>query len=241
MRFGKAIIGIVAVLMLPTLGNCKPKHGYKKMLHVAVIDTGLDLNDSRLKDKLCKTGHKDFTGEGLVDLNGHGTHIVGLIERYAESANYCLVIYKYFATGSNAKYNAKHEVDAIAEAVKNHVDVVNISSGGPEFIKREYDLIRFHPRTTFVVAAGNKGHDLDRDCNYYPACYLLDNEKIVGNITETGEMVPSSNYGRMLSATEIGDNVLSTAPNGEMKHITGTSQATAIATGKLIKEMLDAK
>jgi len=237
----RLVYPLLVWLLVSTLVYARTHHKPGKTLRIAVIDTGLDLNDPRLSNHLCRTGHKDFTGEGLVDLNGHGTHIAGLIEKYAGEGNYCLVIYKYFATGDKAKYNARHEVDAIAEAVKNHVDVVNISSGGPEFVKREYDLIRFHPRTTFVLAAGNEGHDLDRDCNYYPACYLLGNEKIVGNVTETGAMVTSSNYGNVLSAVEVGDNVLSTAPNGGMTHSTGTSQATAIRTGKLIKEMLDAK
>src|SRR5690606_17888997 len=73
-----------------------------KPIIIAVIDTGIS---DKLKDGkfLCKMGHKDFTGTGLNDVHGHGTHVSGLIHQHAaktadwnKSANYCQVILKYW-------------------------------------------------------------------------------------------------------------------------------------------------
>ena len=233
---------LIGSLLISTLVYARTHHKPVKQLRVAVIDSGLDLNDYRLTDHLCNTGHKDFSGEGLVDLNGHGTTIAGLIEEYAGDGNYCLVIYKYLSSTTSDYYNQKNEVAAIAEAVKNNFKLVNISSGGPGFDEKEYDLIRLHPKTVFVVAAGNNGRNLNRDCYYFPACYLAENEQVIGNLSRDGlTLSPSSNYGRALTASEIGENVPSMLPGDRTGRTSGTSMATAIHMGKLIREMLDAK
>ena len=63
---------------------------HAKPLKVAVIDTGLNLKYSS-SVPLCKSEHKDFTGEGFNDTNGHGTNIVGLIVQNTKATNYCIV------------------------------------------------------------------------------------------------------------------------------------------------------
>jgi hypothetical protein len=58
-----------------------------KPIVVAVIDTGKAVDP---KLKYCKYGHKDITGTGLEDNNGHGTNVASLIAREAKGANYCV-------------------------------------------------------------------------------------------------------------------------------------------------------
>ena len=71
-------------------------------LRIAVIDTGIDLKDTRINSHLCATGHVDFTEEGLQDDIGHGTAIVGLIEQYAKDSNYCIVMIKWYGEKGTA-------------------------------------------------------------------------------------------------------------------------------------------
>jgi hypothetical protein len=99
------------------------------MLRVAVIDTGLDITDTRLSAHLCDNGHIDYTGEGLQDDLGHGTHVTGLIEKYAEDSNYCLVILKYYGNGASRR-GGEDFVPALREAISQHVNIVNLSSAG---------------------------------------------------------------------------------------------------------------
>ncbi|MBW2341024.1 MAG: S8 family serine peptidase [Deltaproteobacteria bacterium] len=50
-------------------------HG--KGVKVAVLDTGVDLDHPDLKTAII--GTRDFTGDGVEDKNGHGTHCAGVI------------------------------------------------------------------------------------------------------------------------------------------------------------------
>lgn len=207
-----------------------------KPIVVAVVDTGLDLTDPRFSKVLCKTGHKDFTGAGIEDHHGHGTHIAGLIKKYAKNANYCLLIVKYYDKSPEGWTSPNHSNFLQAEiyAIK-HADVINISGGGDGFIHYEYATIEQYPNKVLIVAAGNDNENLDdKNYAYYPASYRSPNEIIVGSKHENGVKAPTSNYGRGL-VWEVGSNVLSTLPNG-VGIMSGTSQACAIHTGKYIYE-----
>lgn len=196
-------------------------------LRVGVVDTGLDLTDSRFLDHLCPVGHQDFTGMGIKDHAGHGTHVAGLIQQYAKDSDYCLVILKY-SDGGEALQSIYTK--ALAEAVYQHLDIVNLSLQGFTNDDKERSLICDHNNIQFVVSAGNKGWDLDK-MSCYPASYACGNELVVGALNYSG-----SNYGTIVTNWENGLNVVSTLPDGQEGTKTGTSQATAIRTGKLIYE-----
>lgn len=238
MRLKVLFIGLL-LFGLPTLAT---PFKTSKLLKVAVVDTGLDLTDSRLSKHLCKNGHKDFTGTGLEDTITHGTHIVGLIERYAEEGNYCLLIYKTYSVTNNGNVNMQNEISALKEAIKNGAKIINLSSGGPGYSEEEKLVIYNNPNVKFVVAAGNDSHSLDVEGNeYYPASLFLNNEYVVANCYDTGSLVPSSNYGSKVKYCEDGYSRMSTLPDNQDGYMTGTSQSTAVYTGKLIRKMLNAK
>ncbi len=212
-----------------------------KTLKVAIIDTGLDINDYRFSGHVCPKGNKDFTGSGLVDTNSHGTHVAGLIQHFAGPGDYCFLIYKFYLESNPGSISSKHMVEAIQEAINNGASIVNISGGGAEFKEEEFLLIKNNPQVTFVVAAGNEGQSLDAPGNeFYPASYNLENEIVVGGVDVNGVRVPSSNYGKKVVNQELGENVLSYLPENKIGPKTGTSQATAIRTGKLIRIILNA-
>lgn len=209
-------------------------------IRVGVIDTGLDLSDPRFVTHLCPSGHKDFTGEGIKDINGHGTHIAGLIVKYAKNSNYCLTIYKYYKdldeyqvkNGNDIRY-----INALLESIYNEDVLVNFSGVAESFNPAEYLLMKKNKQTTFVVAAGNNSKNLDLPANnYYPAKYNLNNIITVGSAKD-GQRSYFSNYGSFIKAWENGEKVSSCDIKSGFITMQGTSQATAIHTGKLIYEI----
>lgn len=202
----------------------------KEKAIVAVIDTGLDLQDQRFSDILCKTGHRDFTGTGIKDNHGHGTHVVGLIKKYAKSVNYCVVILKF----SNGKTG--DHIPAMRYLFKLHPAVVNLSLQGGGFNEDEYITIKSLPNTKFIVAAGNGNIDLTKK-KIYPAIYGSTEKNVitVGGLGENAEKYSLSNYGPFLK-WEAAENIVSTCPNQTKCTKSGTSMATAIHTGKYVEE-----
>src|SRR5271163_2109352 len=81
-----------------------PKKCNNKTTTIAVIDTGFGFVKNIKNAHLCKYGHKDFTAGTDIstdyntvspvpkDYDGHGTNIVGIIDKYAikGNLNFCL-------------------------------------------------------------------------------------------------------------------------------------------------------
>jgi subtilisin family serine protease len=243
----KQIKSLLTVSLLASISYAKP-------IVVAVIDTGID---SKLMQhqSLCKTGHKDFTNTGLNDMHGHGTHISGIIDQYSKNyifnykespnnidkikADYCQIIIKYYDPKSKAD-SAKTLVESFKWAIKQKVDIINISGGGYGFSAEERKVIiqALDLKIRIVAAAGNDKKDIDKD-NFYPAMY----DKriyIVGNLVATTNrtIAQTSNYGKSINTWEVGTNVFSRLPNKTFGYLTGTSQAAAVKTGKIVREML---
>lgn len=203
---------------------------------VAVLDTGLDLKDERYKDVLCKGGHRDFSGYGIKDIDGHGTHISGIIRSYNGDRGYCLVIVKYF----HDEEHRDNYKDAFNYTVALKPDLVNISSVGVQYMKSEYLAIKNNPSIKFVVAAGNEGVNID-GVKRYPASYNLPNVFTVGNALTDGYPNSHSNYGNSVGYWEEGTKVWSDAPDGKMKELTGTSMAAAVKSAKILKGLVNEK
>lgn len=223
----------------------------KRPIVIAVIDTGFgNTSFPGFKVKLCKYGHRDFTDEGTsaefgtedevpVDKHGHGTHIAGIIDAFGKKAkvNYCLVILKYYSPESGPfgeSYNAPNTVKAIKWATKLKVDYINYSGGGLSSFNEEKEAVKefLDKGGKFIAAAGNEHVNIDF-MHYYPA---QDDSRVtvVGAVDENGERIPMSNYGTNVRM-ELGKNVKVCMPNKCM-YMSGTSQATAIATGKLLAQ-----
>lgn len=205
-----------------------------KELRVAVIDTGID----NYIGKICDNGNIDFSGQGHADSVGHGTHVAGLIIKNAGKSNFCLYNIKYYDPMMPNGTSSKAMISALKKAIELNVDIINISGGGFEPITEERELIiqALNKGIRIVVAAGNETTNLDDGCNYFPACY--DSRLyVVGNLTKLKTRNHRSNYGSIVKNWEVGTDVISTLPNGKNGELTGTSQATAIFTGKMIKRI----
>lgn len=216
----------------------------REPIRVAVIDTGFDFKSNwshanMALPKLCKEGHTDFSGLGLQDNHGHGTHIAGLIGQNLADVDYCLVILKFY-NGDHDGLLQLNSNKAIMKAIDLKVDVINYSGGGTEFEEAECRMIKYalDKGIKVVAAAGNQYSDINKN-PFYPA--MCDERvMIVGNINQKGERVPSSNY----SLNNVGDRWLFQEPGFASKsiylhntigYLTGSSQSTAVMSGKVVR------
>lgn len=176
----------------------------------------------------------------IDDAHGHGTHISGIIG--AEGGNnfgitgiaskVSLMVLKYYDPRYPSS-NLENTIKAINYATKMKANMINYSGGGVDYSQDEYEAIRKarSEGILFVAAAGNERSNSDKQ-KYYPANYELDNIISVTAIDPQLQVLPSSNYGtHTVHVAAPGEEIYSTLPGNTFGSLTGTSQATAFATG----------
>lgn len=177
----------------------------------------------------------------LTDDHGHGTHIAGIIG--AEGGNgigisgvspkVSLMILKYYDAKGNDANNLVNTVKAIKYATANGCNIINYSGGGTSPSPDERAAIEEANKKgiLFVAAAGNERSNSDVR-KYYPADYGLPNILSVTAIDRYKNILSSSNFGEQtVDIAAPGYEIISTLPGGQYGNLTGTSQATAFATG----------
>ena len=196
-------------------------------------------------------------GKNPIDDHGHGTHVAGIIDGELDPGlgvsgvahHVSIMPLKYYAEGASGMVNLNHTIEAIQYAVDHGARIINYSGGGPEFSQREYEAIKRAEAKgiLFIAAAGNEGEDIDQAKNYYfPASYTNpevpayrragvsrpSNMIVVAATNEENNLISASNWGaKSVDVAAPGENILSTLPNGRTGMMSGTSQATAFASG----------
>jgi len=232
-------IGIAFFFNSVTYSKCTDKP-----IRIAVIDTGFGYEGHGAEAKLCPDGHKDFSDSQTyfplfqrsptvpIDTYGHGTNIVGIIESYLKPKhiNYCIEIIKY-ADGKGSSNNLKNTIKAFRYVYNQGVKYINYSSGGRGFNQEEKNIVEkfLDANGTLVVAAGNDGKDLDVEKNYYYPAQYDTRIIVVGALDRDGSRASMSNYGSQVKRWEVGVDV-----EGYGVVQSGTSQATAVAMGKIV-------
>jgi subtilisin family serine protease len=204
---------------------------------VAVVDTGVDATHPDLVARLDGRG-------ASTDLHGHGTHVAGIVAATANNGigvagaapgARVLALQALGADGTG-------RISAVAAAEDRAADlgarVVNLSLGadGPSAVEQE--VIRSHPRTLFVAAAGNEGRDVDARPTY-PCAYDEPNVLCVGAAGRDGAPAPFSNVGaRSVDLFAPGSDIASTWPGARYATAAGTSMAAphAAAAAALLLE-----
>ncbi len=233
----------------------------KSEIVVAVIDTGVDVDHPDLASAIWRNpgeipgNNIDDDGNGFVDdvngwnfahgnnrlddNHGHGTHIAGIIGATGQMAirgvapHVRIMVLKYVDPKRPGADPLLSTVNAIEYAVRMGAKIINYSAGGKRPSKRERDAIEVASQAgiLFVAAAGNESSDSDLK-GYYPADYDLPNILSVTAVDPERRVLPSSNFGaRTVAIAAPGERILSTLPKGKYGLMTGTSQATAFATG----------
>lgn len=174
----------------------------------------------------------------IVDSNGHGTHVAGLIKREflenrGDSFSHLELLPLRYTRG-DGKNSKDSFLKALFYAIEQNVQVINISASGRGFSKAEFDLLKKaeERRILVVVATGNKRPG---SANYrsYPASYHLKNITAVSALDRSGKVLPSSNQISTKNISyALGENLLSALPGNLYGKKTGTSQAAALVSGQ---------
>lgn len=211
--------------------------GYSgKNVTVAIIDTGCDKTHPMLKDRII--GGRNYTNEGtskdFTDLNGHGTHVAGIIAGdYDGVAKGCnLIILKVL--NKRGEGDLQSVVKAIYYAIGKKVDIINMSLGCPNNDPALEKAIKKAVAKNICVccASGNDGdNNPNTDENAYPGAYP---EVIcVGAMNSNLGVSNFSNSNKFVDIVAPGENITSTYIGGGLKSLTGTSMATPCVSGAL--------
>ncbi|MES2855531.1 MAG: S8 family peptidase [Bdellovibrionota bacterium] len=201
------------------------------------VVNGIDDDANGFIDDVHGWNFVDGTSD-LSDRHGHGTHIAGIIgangpSLQGVSPDVSIMVLKYFDPEAPNQNPLINTIKAIRYAVAMGADVINYSGGGLTSSREEYEAIREANEAgiLFVAAAGNEKSNSDRK-PYYPADYDLPNVLSITAIDSDSQVLPSSNWGEVtVDLSAPGKDIFSTLPGKAHGYMTGTSQATAFATG----------
>jgi len=201
------------------------------------MDTGIDPSTIEIMPYLANTN----TFDDLIDNYGHGTHIAGIIAS-SGCVNLKIISCKFANknTGNIPKMLACYE-----RAIKEKVDIINLSAGGTSFNDKESEVLKRVDAAGIktIVAAGNDAKNLGSPCwGYFPACLRLPNMTVVGALGKDGKIWygpydKGSNWGIPDMKWEYGQDILSNYPGNRYATMTGTSQATANFTKHLVQSL----
>ncbi len=216
-----------------------------KGVTVAVIDTGVDYDHPDLVNKISSLSVRINNGSvsnmpsEYNDLHGHGTHVCGTIA--AEGNNKLgvigvapeseLISIKATTTSNGTDFSYYNLIESIFYAVDCEADIINLSLGAAYSTGNNTELetaINFAESSGVVIVAA-AGNAAEYHANY-PAAY--DNVIAVSSVNSSGTFSSwFSNYGPEIDFAAVGQNVYSTAKDGEYCYKSGTSMAAPNVSG----------
>lgn len=208
---------------------------------VAVLDTGVEATHPALAGRLL-AGYdyvdddakpdetvegSDQNGNGVVDEGyGHGTAVAGTVALVAPDA----LILPLRVLDSDGTGSVFVVAEAIADAVDQGADVINISLGTAKDIDSDLveDMLKQAEKAEVVVvaAAGNSGND-DKQ---HPA----DDKNVLSvtaSTTDSSALAPFSSWGDWVALAAPAERVMGPAPGGGYSWWAGTSLAAPQVSG----------
>lgn len=219
-------------------------------IKVMIVDTGVTphaliapyLQKGYQNDK---TDYIDESAYANNDAFSHGTHIAGIIlygnqEDHPTPVCSQVEVYScaFYSPGRNGN-NIENTKRCFVKALVLGMSYVNYSAGGGEPSDDEHLILRAlsDRGTKIVVAAGNEEVSYKYH-KYYPAMYnsedpFMENVIPVANLTNDGNRTKSSSFdGGMIF--DYGTHIKSTYGFNKYSYMTGTSQAAAMYTHRLL-------
>lgn len=209
-----------------------------KGVAVAIVDTGID----NAHPALHVARAIDFTGEGSLDLNGHGTHVAGIVA--SRDAKYHGVapdvsLWNVKVLHADGSGTSSEVIKGIQWAVDNGARIISLSLGasvvpcdGTDALSQAVDTA-VSRGIAVTVAAGNTGPQAQTITS--PGCAK---QALTVGATDDADAVPSWSSRGPTADGRIKPNLLapgvaitSTARGGGFTTFSGTSMATPHITG----------
>ena len=196
---------------------------------VALIDSRVD------------TAHPDLAGViadqfdavgGASAPHEHGTAMAGAIAAHSKLIGVApkvrlLAIRAFAGEGDSAKGTTFSILKALDWAASKDARIVNMSFAGPADAMLRDMIVKAHGRGMVLIAAvGNAG---PKSPPLYPAA---DRDVIGVTATDADDkLLPQANRGPQVAVAAPGVDILAAAPDGQYQMTSGTSVATAHASG----------
>lgn len=206
-------------------------------IRIAILDTGIDKEHEDLS-KNFKGGYNFVdNNEDITDLNGHGSHVAGIIAAedndigvvgVAPDAHiYSVKVLDFAATGSTSDM-----VSGVEWAVENNMQIINLSLGSNTdsiSFRRSVEKV-YNNGILIVAAAGNNGNMMGNgDSMDYPAKY--NNVVSVGATDVNDNRAKFSSTGPSLEISAPGVDIPSTLPRNRYGTLSGTSMSSPHVSG----------
>lgn len=205
------------------------RNQYSNQIKIAILDSGINKSHDALKKVQFEEVNMVEPNRPIIDKFGHGTAIAGIIAGEKVGVNSLepkLILYDVKVLNDKGEGKIEDIINGIMWCIEQEVDLINISFGFFDDKKGLHDAIRAATKEGIVViaAAGNTmGLSVD-----YPAKY----EEVlsIASIDKEFNISPQSGYGK-IDYSAPGVKVISTDNQGGMSEFSGTSFATAYASG----------
>ena len=185
---------------------------------IAILDTGIDEKHEDLAGRVIAS--INFSGSRTAsDVNGHGTHVAGIIAGIAFNAR----LMNVKVADDNGVVWSSTVARGIIWAVDNGAKVINMSLVIPTPSPALEQAVDYAWGKGVVLVAG-AGNNI-KSIPVYPAFYP---EVIAVAATDVdGNLWSESNYGDWVDAYAPGVEICSTLPGNNYGYWSGTSMATA--------------
>lgn len=202
-------------------------------VRIAVLDTGIDPDHPDLAGSIEQV--RDFTGEGIEDLNGHGTHCAGIVAARQNSIGFVgtapeasILVAKVLRNSGGGTLDAVAK--AVDWAVTERVDIISMSLGGSSDDPALYEAIHTALARGVIVicAAGNAGALFTNSIGY-PGRY--GSVITVAAHDRHGQPSGFSSRGAEIDFMAPGHEIWSTYRQGGYAKLSGTSMATPFVAG----------
>lgn len=199
-------------------------------IDVVIVDTGIDSEHPELRGKV--KSRFNATDETVLDGNGHGTHVAGIIAGSKNMTGVAPDVNLHDAKVMTAI--GEGGLNEIMTAIKYYVNkgmkLFNLSLGtdydDPVFRKFIKDMVVYH-NVVFICAAGNDGAGVD-----FPAAYSRTTSVAAVYLEDQSwKKADFSSVGPEVTISAAGVRILSSVPNGGYEEFSGTSMASPIVTG----------
>ena len=197
---------------------------------VAILDSGVAVDHEDLAGRVVLTA--SAYGDDGSDVDGHGTHVAGIIGATADNgigiagAAPVAALLNVKTLDDRGSTSCSIAAEAIVYAARQDADVINASFGSASYcatLKRAVDYA-WDNDSLVVAAAGNENTSEP----VYPAAFA--NALSVAATNNRDVRADFSNHGRWVNMAAPGENILSTAPDG-YDIASGTSQAAPHVAG----------